>query len=70
MYKNNDKEIEARINKEIDSCGMAYKVKDSEGNVFYFAGLENGFPLYHANGGTKHIFDLQGLEVIEKYIEL
>lgn len=70
MYKNNDKEIEVRINKEIDKCGMAYKVMDREGNTFVFAGIENGFPLYRGRGGSKHIFDLQGLEVIEKYIEL
>lgn len=70
MYKNNNKEIEARINKEIDSCGMAYKIKDREGNTFVFGGLENGFPWYRGNGGSCHIFDLKGFEVIEKYIEL
>ena len=70
MYQNNDKETEARINKEIDRCGMAYKVMDREGNIFVFAGIENGFSLYSGNGCLKHIFDLQGLEVIEKYIKL
>lgn len=70
MYKNNDKEIESRINKEIDSCNMAYKIKDYEGNTFVFGGIENGFPWYRGNGGSKHIFDLQGYEVIEKYIQL
>ncbi|WP_240416558.1 hypothetical protein [Paenibacillus periandrae] len=70
MYKNNDKEIETRINKEINSCGMAYKIADCEGNIFVFAGLENGFPLYRGNRGSKHIFQLQGYEVIEKYLEL
>ena len=28
--KENDRRLEERINKEIDSCGMAYKIKDRE----------------------------------------
>lgn len=69
--KENDKEVEKRINREIDSCGMAYKIKDSEGNQFVFAGLASGgFPLYRGRGGQKHIFDLIGYEVIEKYCSL
>ena len=68
--KENDRRIEERINKEIDSCGMAYKIKDREGNQFVFAGIENGFPLYRGNRGQKHIFDLIGYEVIEKYCSL
>lgn len=70
MYKNNDKEIEARINKEIDMHNMAYKIKDKEGNTFVFGGIENGFPWYRGSGGSKHIFDLFGYEVIEKYCKL
>ncbi len=69
--KENDKKIEEKINKEIDSCGMAYKIKDNEGNQFVFAGLASGgFPLYRGKGGQKHIFDLIGYEVIEKYCRL
>ena len=69
--KENDKRIEERINREIDSCGMAYKIKDREGNQFVFAGLASGsFPLYRGNGGQKHIFDLVGYEIIEKYCSL
>jgi hypothetical protein len=68
--KENDRRVEERINKEIDNCGMAYKIKDREGNQFVFAGLENGFPLYRGRGGQKHIFDLVGYEVIEKYITI
>ena len=70
MYINNDKEIEERINREIDKCGLAYKLKDKDGNIFVFAGLENGFPVYRTNGGRTHIFDLTGYEVIEKYFKL
>lgn len=70
MYTNNDKEIEERVRKEIDRCGMAYKVKDKEGNIFVFAGIENGHPVYRTNGGQCHIFDMVGLEVIEKYLKL
>ena len=68
--KENDKRVEERINREIDSCGMAYKIKDREGNQFVFAGLENGFPVYRCRGGRKHIFDLVGYEVIEKHITI
>ena len=68
--RENEKENEKRINKEIDSCGMAYKIKDREGNQFVFAGLENGFPVYRCRGGKTHIFDLVGYEVIEKYCSL
>lgn len=70
MYNNRDKEIEARINKEIDKCNMAYKIKDLEGNTFCFSCLENGFPLYRSMGGSKHIFDLARYEVIQKYCEM
>jgi hypothetical protein len=66
----NDKRVEERINKEIDSCKMAYKIKDSEGNTFCFGGIENGFPWYRGIGGSKHIFKLNGYEVVEKYIKL
>ena len=70
MYKNNNKEIETTINNEIDRCGMAYKIADKEGNTFVFSGLENGFPSYRGMGGSKHIFNLQGYDVIQKYCEL
>jgi len=70
MYKNRDKEIEARINKEIDSCKMAYKIRDLEGNIFVFGGIENGFSWYRGIGGSKHITDLRGFEIMEKYIAL
>lgn len=69
--KENDRRIEERINKEINSCGMAYKIKDIEGNQFVFVGLvSGGFPLYRGKGGQKYIFDLIGYEVIEKYCSL
>lgn len=70
MYKNNDKEIETRINKEIDSCKMAYKIKDSDGNMFCFGGIENGFPWYRGIRGSKHIFDLCGYTVIAHHCKL
>lgn len=63
-------ELKKRINKKNDSCGMAYKIKDIEGNQFVSAGIENGFPLYRGRGGQKHIFDLVGYEIIEKYIAI
>jgi hypothetical protein len=70
MYKNNDEEIETRINNEIDACKMAYKVEDREGNTFVFSRIENDCPLYRGRGGSKHIFDLNGYEVLEKYCKL
>jgi hypothetical protein len=66
----NDKRIEERINKEIDSCKMAYKIKDLEGNIFCFGGLENGHPWYRGIGGSTHIFALNGYEVIEQHIKM
>lgn len=70
MYINRDAEIEKRINTEIDSHNMAYKIQDREGNQFVFGGIENGFPWYRCRGGSKHIFDLVGFTVIEKHIKL
>ena len=70
IYINNDKEIEERINKEIDRCGLAYKLKDKDGNIFVFAGIEGGFPNYRTKSGRTIIFDLVGYEVIEKYCKL
>lgn len=70
MYLNNDKEIEEKTNKEIDQCGLAYKIKDKDNNIFVFAGFESGFPIYRTKSGRKHIFDLVGYEVIEKYCKL
>jgi len=66
----NDKRIEERINKEIDNCKMAYKIKDTEGNTFCFKGIENGHPLYRGIGGSKHIFDMAGYEIIEQHIKM
>jgi len=68
--KDNDKRIEERINRKIDNCGMAYKIKDKKDNQFVFAGIENGFPVYRGIGGRIHIFDLRGYEVLEKYCSL
>jgi len=70
MHINRDKEIEERINNEIDACKMAYKIQDNEGNRFVFGGIENGFPWYRTRGGSKHIFDLNGYEVLEQYCKL
>ena len=70
MMRENDKRNEERINKEIYECKMAYKIQDSEGNVFVFAGLENGFPSYRCAGGRKHIFQLTGFKVLEQYIQI
>lgn len=67
MYKDNSKEIEARINKELESCGMPYKMKDVEGNVFTYSGLENGYPVYRTRGGSCHQFSTQGFEIIQQY---
>lgn len=66
----NEKRIEERINKEIDSCKMAYKIKDTEGNTFVFARIENGFPVFRTIGGSTHIFNLNGYEIVEKYIKM
>lgn len=68
--RENELKTEARINGEIDACKMAYKVKDTEGNIFCFKGIENGSAVYRGNGGSKHIFELNGYEVIEKYIKM
>ena len=70
MYSNNGKEIETKINKEISNCKMAYEIMDEDGNTFFFSGLENGFPSYRTMGGSKHIFDLQGYKVIQKFCKL
>ena len=70
MIRENELRNEQRINREIDACGLAYKIKDKEGNQFVYAGMENGFPVYRTRSGRTHIFDLTGYEVIEKYIKL
>lgn len=71
IIKENDKKLMKRINSEIDSCGMAYKIKDSEGNKYVFVELIRGvIPLYIGKGGRKHIFNLIGYEIIEKYCSL
>lgn len=66
-----ERQTEERINNEIDSCGLAYKVKDTEGNIFVFGGIATGgFPWYRGRGGSKHIFNLLGYEIIEKHIKM
>lgn len=70
MMRENSKRNEEKINKEIDECKMAYKIEDVEGNVFVFACMENGFPVYRCNGGSKHIFHLNGFKVLEQYIKI
>ena len=58
-----------RINSELSKANMAYKIKDTEGNEFVFAGLENGFPVYITIGGQKIINELNGYEIIESQIK-
>lgn len=67
-----EKEIENvnRKNKEIDKCKMAYKIRDKEGNTFYFVGIENDCPLYRVHGELTHVMSLTGMEVIEKYCSI
>ena len=57
-------------NKEIDKYKMAYKIRDKEGNVFYFVGIENDCPLYRVHGELTHVMNLKGMEVIEKYCSI
>lgn len=64
-----NEENRIRTNKLIDTFHMAYKIKDSEDNIFVFGGTENGFPFYRGVGGSKHIFDLCGYTVIQEYAE-
>lgn len=64
-----DEQRRVETNKAIDKCHMAYKVKDSEGNVFCFGGIETGFPLFRGMSGSKHIFNLCGYEVLQQYDE-
>ena len=55
-----------RINAELDREGMAYRLRDREGNEFVYAGLESGFPVYRGQRGSKHIFDTDGYEIVEE----
>ncbi|MFA5485453.1 MAG: hypothetical protein WC260_04370 [Candidatus Pacearchaeota archaeon] len=47
---------------------IPYKVKDTEGNIFVFAGYSLGHPVYRGLGGYKHIYenDLEFYEVIQE----
>lgn len=60
-------ERNARINGELDARGMAYRVRDCDGNEFCYGGMENGAPRYRGIGGSKHIFDMRGLEVVQAH---
>jgi hypothetical protein len=62
-----DAERIVRINAELDSVKMAYRVKDVDGNTFAYGGLEDGFPWYRSVGGSKHIYGMTGYEVIQQY---
>jgi len=64
-----DERRRVETNRTIDKYHMAYKIKDSEENVFCFGGIENGFPWYRGIGGSKHIFDLCGYTIIQQYDE-
>lgn len=65
--ENDAKRIE-RINNELDSVKMAYRVKDTEDNTFTYQGLATGgFPLYRCAGGTTHLFNMNGLTIIQQY---
>ena len=57
-----------RINSEILKNKTAYKVSDSEGNIFVYGYLENGYPVFRGMGGSKHIFDLNGYTVLEQLL--
>ena len=55
------------MNADIDRYGMAFHIRDSDGNDFYFREIDHGFPVYYGDGGHKCISDLIGYTVIEKY---
>ncbi len=67
----NERDEQRRIetNKLIDKFQIAYKLEDSDGNTFCFGGIESGFPWYRGRGGSKHIFNICGYTVIQKYDE-
>ena len=68
MIEKNESENRIRVNNEIDKANMAYKIKDEEGNEFVYAGMESGHPVYRTASGQKHIFQIDGYEVVEKYL--
>jgi hypothetical protein len=70
IIQERDKTNAIRLNKEIDKCKMAYKVQDTDGNIFVFGGIENGFPWFRTRGGSKHIFNLCGYSILEKHLEV
>lgn len=65
----NERDEQRRIetNALIDRFHMAYKIEDSEENVFVWAGLSSGFPVYRGIGGQTHIFDLTGMKVLQQH---
>lgn len=65
-----DKEVEIRMNREMDRHNMAYKIEDKEGNIFVYSCIENGHPVYRCNGGSKHIFDLFGYKIIQSRLPI
>lgn len=65
-----DEQNRKETNSLIDEYKMAYKIKDSEGNVFVWAGVASGgFPLYRVGGELTHRFDLAGMTVIQQYAQ-
>jgi hypothetical protein len=67
MRSQRDRDRITRINRDLDAKKMAYKVSDSDGNIFVYAGCENGFPVYRGIGGRTHMFGMNGLTVIQQY---
>jgi len=65
----NERDEQNRIetNKLIDKFNMAYKIEDLEGNIFVWAGLSSGLPVYRTCSGQTHIFNLNGMKIIQKH---
>lgn len=69
-FINHDQENENRINGELKACNMPYKLRDREGNTFIYGYIENGYPVYRGQGGSKHIFNTQGYEILQQDCKL
>lgn len=61
--------IDEIINTELKRYNMAYKIQDKDGNIFVYGGLDNEIPWYRGISGSKHIFSMDGYEVLEYEFE-
>ena len=60
----------AKANEILRTVKMSYKVKDADGNILTYGGLDSaGFIYYIGEKGRVYLYSMKGLTTVQQYAE-